>query len=233
MIVGKNTIIASTAKISDTAKIGNHVVIYEGSIIGENVWIDDHAVIGKMPMKASTSAVTKNEELEPAEIGDGCIIGTNTIIYRGAKIDKNCLIADQATIRENVGIGEKTIIGRGVAIENRCSIGSFCKIETNAYITALSTIEDHVFVAPNVTTSNDNYLGRTSERFKHFKGIIALKGSRIGAGATILPGITLGRDSLVAAGAVVTKDVEEKVIVAGVPAKRFREVPDEQLLENQ
>jgi hypothetical protein len=73
-------------------------------------------------------------------------------------------------------------------------IGRYCKLESECYITAYSTLEDRVFVAPGVVTSNDNYVGRTAERFKHFKGVRVKKGGRIGAGSIVLPGITIGED---------------------------------------
>ena len=79
-------------------------------------------------------------------------------------------------MRENVSIGDFTIIGRGVAVENYCKIGSYCKLETNVYLTAYSELADRVFMAPCVATSNDNYVGRTQERFKHFKGITVKRG---------------------------------------------------------
>ena len=82
-------------------------------------------------------------------------------------------------------------------------------------------------------TTNDNFLGRTEERFKHFKGICVKKGGRIGGHAVILPGIVVGEDAVVAAGAVVTKDVPPGKIVVGSPAKILRDVPKEQLLKNQ
>ena len=120
-----------------------------------------------------------------------------------------------------------------MAIENFCTIGAYCKLETNVYVTAYSEIEDRVFIAPCVATSNDNFIGRTEERFKHFKGVTIKKGARIGVGAVILPGKVIGEDALIAAGALLTGNAESRVIVAGVPAKKFREVPPEQLLENQ
>ena len=90
-----------------------------------------------------------------------------------------------------------------------------------------------MFVAPGVVTSNDNYVGRTAERFKHFKGVTVKKGGRIGAGSVILPGIVIGEDGLVAAGSVVTRDVPPRTLVMGSPAKAKRDVPVEQWLENQ
>lgn len=225
--------IGENVTIGSGCQIGHHVVIHADSIIGDSVRIDDGTVIGKLPMKAANSATTRDQELPPCEIASNCIIGTNVVLYRGAVIGEKVLIADLSTIRENVSVGAFTIVGRGVAIENFCKIGSYVKLETNSYITAYSDIEDRVFVAPCVATSNDNYAGRTEERFKHFKGAIFKKGARIGVNATILPGKTVHEDGLVAGGAVVTRDVAAKKVVARNPAKEFGDVPKEQLLENQ
>jgi UDP-2-acetamido-3-amino-2,3-dideoxy-glucuronate N-acetyltransferase len=230
---GINSIIDRDVKIGKGCIIGNNVVIHAGTRIGDYIRIDDNTVIGKFPMKAATSATTKEEELPPAEIGDNCIIGTSVVIYAGSKIGKKVLVADLSTVRENVAIGDFTIVGRGVAIENFCKIGSYCKLETNVYITAYSELGDWCFIAPCVATSNDNYMARSKERFKHFKGVTVRKGGRIGLNATILPGKVIGEDSQVAAGAVVTRDTPAKKIVLGVPAKPWRDVPSDQLLENQ
>jgi acetyltransferase-like isoleucine patch superfamily enzyme len=232
-LTGEYCVIEDGAAVGAFCIIGHHVVIRAGAIIGDNVRIDDFADIGKMPMKASNSATTTEKVLPPSIIGDECIIGTGAIIYAGCHIGRDVLIADLATVREDSVIGDETIIGRGVAIENCCTIGAFCKIETNAYITAYSVLEDCCFIAPGVVTSNDNFAGRTKERFKAFCGVIVKRGGRIGAGAVILPAKTIGRDGFVAAGSLVTKDVPDGVIVAGLPAKRLRDVPQEQLLENQ
>jgi UDP-2-acetamido-3-amino-2,3-dideoxy-glucuronate N-acetyltransferase len=230
---GEFCVIAENVKIGEGCVIGHHVIIHDGTQIGDNVRIDDGVVIGKRPMRAANSAVTSDKEVPAAQIGSNCIIGANVVIYRGCEIGNKVLIADLSTVRENVTIGDFTIVGRGVAIENFCKIGKYVKLETNVYVTAYSEIEDRVFVAPCVATSNDNYIGRSEERFKHFKGATFKKGARIGVHATILPGMTVNEDTLVAAGALVTKDTPAKKIVAGMPAKVFRDVPEDQLLENQ
>ena len=230
---GLNVIVKENVRIGRGCVIGNNVVIHSDSIIGSNVRIDDNSVIGKLPMKAANSATTKDAALPPCQIGDDCIVGTSVVIYRGCSIGCKVLIADLSSVRENVRIGNGTIVGRGVAIENFCTVGEYCKLETNVYLTAYSTVEDRCFIAPCVATSNDNFVGRTKERFKHFKGLTLRKGGRIGANATILPGKEIGEDALVAAGAVVTRDLQPRKIYAGVPAKELRGVPDPQLLENQ
>jgi len=231
--LGEFCVIGEDVTIGNGCQIGHHVVIHENTTIGDNVRVDDNTVIGKRPMKAANSAVTKDDELPPCTIASDCILGAGVIIYRGCSISEKVLVADLATVRENVTVGKKTIVGRGVAIENFCNIGKYVKLETNVYITAYSEVGDRAFVAPCVATSNDNFVGRTAERFDNFKGVIIEKGARIGVNSTILPGKTIEEDSLVAAGALVSKDVPSKKIVAGMPAKVLRDVPQEQLLENQ
>jgi len=202
-------------------------------VIGNNVRIDDNSVIGKLPMKAALSATTDGAEVPGALIGDGCLIGACVVVYAGCVLGDRVLVADLASVRENVTIGEFTIVGRGVTVENHCTIGRRVKLESESYITAYSTVGDRVFVAPGVLTSNDNFIGRTEERFKHFKGVTVEKGGRLGVGAVILPGKTVGADALVAAGSVLTSDAPARKIVLGSPAKPLRDVPEEQLLENQ
>lgn len=230
---GEFCYIGEKVKIGSGCIIGHHVVIHRDTRIGDNVRIDDGAIIGKLPMKAAISVTTKEQALPPCSIGSNCIIGANVVVYCGAEIGPKVLIADLSTVRENVAIGQCTIVGRGVAIENFCKIGKYVKLETNVYVTAYSEIEDRVFVAPCAVTSNDNYVGRTEERFKHFKGVTIKKGARVGVNATILPGKIINEDALVAAGALLTKDAPAGKIVAGSPAKVLRDVPTEQLLENQ
>ena len=230
---GEGCVIGAGARLGRGCRIGHHVVIHDGTVIGDDVRIDDHATLGKRPMRAANSATTKEQELAPLTVGDTCIVGTGVVLYRGATIEARVLMADLCTVRENVSVGRGTIVGRGVTIENYCAIGRYCKLESEAYLCAYSTLEDRVFIAPGVVTSNDNFVGRTQERFKHFKGVTVRRGGRIGAGSVTLPGIVVGEDGLVAAGSVVTKDVPPRKIVVGTPARVWRDVPVEQLLENQ
>lgn len=233
VIKGQNVVIGENVSFGRNVIIGNNVVIYEGTKIGDNVVIQDNVVIGKQPTRAKISILPETKKLSPAVIGSGVTIGTSAIIYANAEIGNEVFIADLATIRERVTIGERTIVGRGVAIENDCKVGKFCKLETNCYITAYSELGDYVFIAPCVVTTNDNYMARSKERFGKFKGVTVKDGGRIGANATILPGRVIKEDGAVAAGSVVTKDVEKEELVAGVPAKKLRNVPEDQLLRNQ
>lgn len=231
--IGEFCYIGKNVKIGNGCVIGHHVVIHDDTVIGDAVRIDDGSVVGKRPMKAAISATTTEQELDPCQVGTGCMIGTHVVVYRGATIAEKVLVADLATVRENVTIGKNTIVGRGVAIENFCEVGAFVKLETNVYVTAYSKIEDRAFIAPCVATSNDNYVGRTEERFKHFKGVTVEKGGRIGVNATILPGKIIHADALVGAGALVTKDIPARKLATGSPARVIKDIPEEQRLENQ
>ncbi len=234
VLLGENVVIEENVIIGDNSIIGHNVVIKEGTRIGKNVLVADNTILGKLPAKSALSAITTDKvDIPPLVIEEGVKIGALCVIYRGAYLKKKVFVGDLASIRENVEIGEYTIIGRGVTVENKTKIGKRCKIETEAYITALSTIEDYCFIAPGVVFTNDNYLGRTEERKKYFGGPYLKKGARIGAGAVILPNIVIGEDAVVAAGSVVTKDVPPKVIVMGVPARYHKDVPEEQLIQNQ
>lgn len=228
--VGYFTVIEKDVKIGKHVKIGNRVTIHEGTVIGDGTTIADGAVLGKPPKPAKTSTVKLAGDIPALEVGENCTIGANAVIYRGAVIGANTLVADLASVRENVKIGEYVIVGRGVCIENHVEIGDRTKIQSNSYITAYSTLEDHVFIAPCVTTTNDNYMGRTEERFSKIKGATVKRGARVGGASIILPGITIAEETFVAAGALVTKDTEPKTVVKGLPAKFSKMVDERELL---
>jgi len=229
--LGHFSVVGENVKMGDNVIIGNNVTIHNESIIGNNVRIDDNTVIGKLPMRVRTSALDMAKQLKPCTISDNCVIGTSVVIYRGCSIGAECLVADLSTIREDVTVGNNTIVGRGAAVENFCTIGAFCKLETNAYVTAYSEIEDYVFIAPGVVTSNDKYAARGSADTV-FKGVTVKRGGRIGAQATVLPGITINEDGFAAAGSMVTKDIPTAAIHCGNPAGYMKPVPEEQRLEN-
>ncbi|MBN8201522.1 acyltransferase [Bacillus sp. NTK034] len=228
--VGYYSVIEKDVKLGKNVVIGNRVTIHEGTVIGDNTTIADGAVVGKPPKPAKTSTVKLSDAIPALEVGEDVTIGANCVIYRGAKIGSSTLIADLASVRENVEIGNFVIVGRGVTVENYVTIGDRTKIQSNSYITAYTTLEEQVFIAPCVTTTNDNFMGRTEERFDKIKGAIVKKGARVGGASIILPGITIEEETFVAAGALVTKNTGAKTLVKGVPAKYVKDVDERELL---
>ena len=140
------------------------------------------------------------------------------------------ILGDQSCVRERVTIGDDVVLGRGSLIENDTTIGALTKIQAQAYITAYSMLEESVFVAPCVVTTNDNFMGRTGKRHELIAGPTIRRGARIGGGAILCPGIEIGEEAFVGAGAVVTKNVPPRVIVVGNPARVLRDVPAEEFL---
>jgi acetyltransferase-like isoleucine patch superfamily enzyme len=207
-------------------------IVYPGTVLGEGVKVLEHAVVGKQP-SLSPRSTTKREELAPAEIGDGTIVSTGAVVFAGAKVGARVILGDQSCVRERVLVGDDVVIGRGSLVENDTTIGAMTKIQADAYITAYSTLEEHVFLAPCVVTTNDNFMGRTERRHELIKGPTIRRGARIGGGAILLPGVEVGEEAFVGAGAVVTRDVEPRMIVVGNPARVMRAVPEHELLENQ
>ncbi|HZG36461.1 MAG TPA: acyltransferase, partial [Gaiellaceae bacterium] len=148
-------------------------------------------------------------------------------------VGSRVILGDQSCVRERVSIGDDVVVGRGSLVENDTSVGARTKIQADAYVTAYTTVEEDVFIAPCVVTTNDNFMGRTERRLALLKGPTIRRGARIGGGAILCPGVEIGEEAFVGAGAVVTRDVEPRALVVGNPARRLRDVPDEELLENQ
>ena len=214
------------------AEIHPSAIVYPGSVLSDGVKVLEGAVVGKQP-SLSPRSTARREPLPPAEVGAGTIVSTGAIVFAGTRIGERVILGDQSCVRERCDIGDDVVVGRGSLVENDTTIGDLTKIQADAYITSYSTLEDNVFVAPCVVTTNDNFMGRTERRKELMKGPTIRRGARIGGGAIICPGVEVGEEAFVGAGAVVTKDVPPRTVVVGTPARVLREVPPDELLENQ
>jgi UDP-2-acetamido-3-amino-2,3-dideoxy-glucuronate N-acetyltransferase len=209
--------------VADTA------IVYPGTVLGEGCKILDYAVVGKQPT-LSPRSTAKREELPPLELGAGTIVSTGAVVFAGTTLGERVIVGDQACVRERCAIGDDVVIGRASLVENDTSVGARTKIQANAYVTAYSLLEEDVFIAPCVVTTNDNFMGRTEQRLELMKGPTIRRGARVGGGCVLLPGIEIGEEAFVGAGAVVISDVPPRALVVGNPARQIREVPDEELL---
>ena len=214
------------------AEIHSTAIVYPGTVLGEGVKVLEYAVVGKQP-SLSPRSTAKPTELPPAQIGDGTVVSTGAVVFAGSQIGARVILGDQSCVRERVVIGDDVVIGRGSLVENDTTIGAMSKIQAEAYITAYSTLEEQVFIAPCVVTTNDNFMGRTERRHALRKGPTIRRGARVGGGAILLPGVEIGEEAFVGAGAVVTKDIEARMLVVGNPARVLRPVAEDELLENQ
>jgi len=208
---------------------GVNVVIYPGTVIADGCQIGDNVVLGKQPA-LSPRSTAKREELPPLELGEGTIVSAGSIVFAGTRVGARVILGDQSCIRERCELGDDVVVGRGSLVENDTKIGARTKIQANAYVTAYSTLEEDVFIAPCVVTTNDNFMGRTERRHELRKGPTIRRGARVGGGAVLLPGIDVGEEAFVGAGAVVLRDVPSHAVVVGNPARQIRDVADEELL---
>ena len=197
-----------------TAVATGLVQIGEGTIIEENVEL---------------CHPTRSGETRTVVIGRHCHIRSGSIIYSGVRFGDRCQTGHQIVVRENTVIGERSVLGTGVKVEMNSVIGSHVLIETQCHITAYMTIEDYVFMGPACVTTNDlRMLHRRAGAGERLRGASLKWGCRIGGGTVILPAVTIGREAIVSAGSVVGRDVPDRTVAAGNPARLIGPIPDDE-----
>jgi acetyltransferase-like isoleucine patch superfamily enzyme len=206
--------------VPDSAELGGNVVIHAGTAIGERVCVHDGAILGK-PVSLGPHSRASREEPPPLVVGDGAVIGAAAVLVAGAAVGPEAVIGDQAHVRERSALGRGSVLGRGSAVENDAVIGTGVRVQTGCYITAFCEIEDEVFVGPGVQTLNDATAGRRPPD-EPLRGPRLRRACRIGGGAVLMPGVEVGEDAFVGAGALVTRDVPARTLVVGVPAREVR-----------
>ena len=158
---------------------------------------------------------------KPPLIGKNSVIRSNTIIYDDVKIGNNFKTGHNVLIREKTSIGNNVLVGTNAVIEGNCKIGSNVSIQSNVYVPTDTIIEDYVFIGPCACFTNDKYPIRVDYELK---GPVIRHGASIGANSTFLSGVEIGEGAMVAAGAIVTRDVPPFYLAIGAPA-RLRPLP--------
>ena len=190
--------------------ISKSAVIYPNVRLGKNCVVEDFVIIGVPPREYKG-------ELETL-IGDNAVIRSHTVIYAGNKIGNNFQTGNKANIRELNEIGDDVSIGTLSVVEHHVIIGNGVRIHTQAFIPEFTILEDECWIGPNVVITNAKYPKSPTAKAE-LKGVHIMKYAIIGANSTLLPGIKIGEYALVGAGSVVTKDVSDRCVVAGNPAK--------------
>ena len=197
--------------------VASSAKIYPGIRLGKNVTIEDFCIIGSpfkgMPLDCETY------------IGDNSIIRSHTVIYAGNKIGKNFQTGNKANIRELNTIGDNVSIGTLSVIEHHVEIGDGVRIHSQAFIPEFSRLEENVWIGPNVVFTNALYPCSSGVK-ESLKGPLIRKNSIVGANSTLLPGVELGERSLVGAGTVVTKDVNNNSVCVGNPSREIKNIQD-------
>jgi UDP-2-acetamido-3-amino-2,3-dideoxy-glucuronate N-acetyltransferase len=222
-------VLGEGVSIGSGVHFGAHVVIHDGTVIGDGCSIEDHAVLGKRPRLARHSQAV-GRELEALVLDAGVSVGVGAVVFAGARVGRDSILGDQTFVREGSRIGERTVIGRGSVVDNDVRVGARVRVQTNVYLTAFTTVEDDVFVGPGAITTNDNTMSRHGPETP-LAGATLRRACRVGGGVVLTPGVEVGEEAYVAAGAVVTRNVPSRAVVMGVPARVVREAPVEDRLE--
>jgi acetyltransferase-like isoleucine patch superfamily enzyme len=227
--VAAGAVIHEGVRIGPGARIGAGSVLHGGTELGANCLVEDLAVLGKRPrLRPGSSAV--GAEGGELIIADGVTVCCGAVLYASARIGAGAIIGDQAQVRERSVVGAGTVIGHASTVDFDCVVGERVLIQTGVYLTAGALVEDDVFLGPGVCSTNDDTMGRHPPG-QGLAGPTFRRACRVGGGAVLAPGVTIGEEAFVGAGAVVTRDVGPRQVVVGVPARVIRTVADEDLVE--
>lgn len=227
---GPGLYVGEGVALGEGVEIGTHVTIHDGTVVGEGCVLEDGVVLGKVPRLARRSSAARRPPPEPTRIGARVTVCSGAVVFAGATIGDEAILGDQSYVRERTVIGARTVIGRGTAVDNDVRVGARCSVQTLVYLTAFSVVEEDVFVGPCAMTTNDDTMSRHGPEYA-LRGATLRRACRIGGGAVLVPGVEVGEEAFVAAGAVVTTDVPARGFMVGMPARRVRDVADTELLE--
>lgn len=218
-IVGNFVSIEAGCVLGDRVIIHNNVTIYPGTKIGNDTEIFDGAVIGRPPRSSGNTVHKLASRFDPVQIGAGCVIGANAVIYAQCKLGNGVLVGDGAKIREGNVLCDHALVAMNCTLNHDSVICERAKIMDLSHITANTWIGEGVFVGVGVSSANDNAMRISGAEVGSSTRIKIEEGSRIGSAAMILPNIKIGEGALVGACALVTHDVPDGVRVMGIPAK--------------
>jgi len=222
--ISDNVSIGSGVQIGSGTQISAGVRIYPGTKIGKNVVVLENTVIGRPTILPPTSTVkrTISQSGTPTSIGDNSVIGGCVVIYEAVQIGNRNIICDLSSIREGCKLADDILIGRSVMLQVNTVIGARTKIMDTCHLGDM-VVEEDVFLSTHVCTAAENSIGRADVVGK-WGGPYIARGAYVGVNATLLPGVRIGEDSVVAASATVTKDVTPGTLVMGTPARFVRNV---------
>jgi UDP-2-acetamido-3-amino-2,3-dideoxy-glucuronate N-acetyltransferase len=184
-----------------------------------------------------SGAALRSSDLAPGlllgkgvSVGERVLIGGNAVIHAEVRIGDGARIGDHAQIRDGAVIGTGATIGSLSSVDPGVVVGDRASVQARCYLSAGTVVEEDVFIGPGVTLANDNTMDRHPPEME-LDGPLLRRACRVGAGVVICPGIEIGEEAFIAAGAVVVSDVPARSVIMGVPGRSVRQVPDEDLLE--
>ncbi len=229
VVLAPGAVVHGGVRIGAGSVIGAGTIVQEGTRIAEGCVIEDHAVLGKRPRLRPGSRAAAST-VDGLELRTGVTVCCGAVVYAGSLIGEQVIVGDQSQIRERSWIGTHTVVGRASTVDFDARIGHRVLIQTGVYITGGSVVEDDVFLGPGVQTTNDDTMGRHPVG-EPLQAPVLRRACRVGGGVVLVPGVEIGEEAFVAAGALVTRDVGPRQVVMGVPARVVRQVEEADLLE--
>ena len=211
-------VVRAGARLGRGVVVHPHAVIGAGVVLGDGVEVFPGAVLGKEPKGAGATARTPHFERRVV-VGANCSIGPHAVVFYDVEIGESTLLGDGASVREQCRIGSRCIISRYVTVNYNTVIGDRTKIMDLSHITGNCRIGNDVFISIHVGSTNDNAIGRDGYAEDRIVGPTVEDGAMLGAGVVLLPAVRVGAGAVVAAGAVVTRDVPPGTTVFGMPAR--------------
>ena len=193
-------------------------LIFENVTVGEDSLIEAWVILGEPPRGHAAGELS-------TVIGRQAVIRSHSVIYAGNRIGERFQTGHGVMLRELNEIGDDVSIGTHSIIEHHVKIGQQVRIHSNVFIPEYSIIEAGAWIGPNVVFTNALYpLSRDAKQT--LTGPHILAGAKIGANATLLPGVIIGKNALVGAGAVVVAHVPDGKVVVGNPARVIKDVSE-------
>ena len=222
--------VAPGVVVPDDAQIAPYVTIYAGVELGSGVSIEQGAILGRSQQIDARSRSPRRAGEGVTSIGDGCRVGSNTVVVAGARIGRRSYLGDHVLVRETAVIGEEVMVGRGAVLSHDTTVGDRTRIQNDVLVGPWTYIAEDVLVAPRVTFVGDPTMGRRSADAVS-DGIVVRRACRIGIAAIIFQGVEVGEEAVIGAAAMVRADVAPHTVVVGIPARPLRAVGEEELLE--
>jgi acetyltransferase-like isoleucine patch superfamily enzyme len=206
----RNVHVGRNVKLGRNIKLGDNTIIYDNVEIGDDSVICNNCVIGE-PL--NDYYINKSYENPETRIGKGTLIRSHTIIYAHVITGDNFSTGHRVTIREHSRFGDGCRVGTLTDIQGFVEFGDYCWLHSNIFIAQNSKIGNFVFIYPGVIFTNDPHPPSNVNT-----GPVIGDFSQISAGAIIFPGIKIGKNCLIGAGSIVTKDIDDFSVVFGSPA---------------
>jgi len=213
---GGNSVVSPRARLGRNVRIGDRSVIHDNVVLEDDVTIANDCVIGEPQSDYYEGEHYNNPE---TSIGSGSLIRSHAIVYAGVSLGSGFSCGHRVTIREGVSTGKSCRVGTLCDLQGNLTMGDYVWLHSNVHLGQGSLIEDFVFIYPYVVLTNDPL-----PPSDQLRGVTVRRYTQIGTMSVVMPGVEIGSNSLVGAGAVVTKNVEDFSCVVGNPAKRVKDV---------